>query len=173
MVNKLSNIYLDFAEFTRRTLEKGTEVGFNKDEIIKTTTEDLLTLRKSIVLYLKSKKLKKRNANFMEVYTRINEELKMRKIINKKEEESVNFGFIKAEISPQLRKLSSAESSIDKEELLPEGKVLLQRKHSMALEVEIPSFLNDKKQRKEQKDSPKKKDEVEKPTLKACFNGKI
>jgi hypothetical protein len=110
----------------------------------------------------------------MDVYLRINEELKERKQISKKEEESVNFGFVKAEI-PTQRKLSvGSETSLSKDELVVEGKGLLQRKHSMALEVEIPSFFNDKKQKREKEMSNSaKKEEVEKPTLKPCFNGNL
>jgi len=164
--------FLELLEFTRKTLEKGTEVGFNKQEIKKTSTEDLLTLRKSILLYLKSKKLKKRNANFMDVYYRINEELKERKHISKKEEESVNSGFVKAEIASQSKLNLNSESHLSNDDFVQESKIFLKRKHSMSLEVDIPSFLNDKKQKKEISISTKN-DEIEKPNLKPFLNGNL
>ncbi len=70
---------VDLDELAALNLEKGTDIGFDKKEIKNTSTEDLLTLRKSIVIYLKSKKLKKRNGNFMNVYQRISNELRDRK----------------------------------------------------------------------------------------------
>lgn len=146
-----------------RTFEKGTEVGFNKEEIKKTPTDDLLALRKSVLLYLKSKKLKKRNANFMEVYQRINEELKERKSQTKKEEESKNLGFVKV-IQSQWTSGSNSETNSETDQ---ESRAFLKRKHSMNIQVEIPAFLNDKKQKN---DSIAKKEE-EKPSDKACVNG--
>ena len=156
-----------YLELAGRSFEKGSEVGFNKEEIIKTSTEDLLALRKSVLLYIKSKKLKKRNANFKDVYQRINQELNERKHLTKKEEESINQGFVKVVHTESRRSMSTSELTSAKEDSLVEAQHFLKRKHSLAIEVEIPSFFNDKKQRVE----PKPKDEPQKPPEKACLNG--
>jgi hypothetical protein len=158
-------IKLVYSELAGRTFEKGTEVGFNKEEIKKTGTEDLLALRKSVLAYLKSKKLKKRNANFMEVYQRINQELKERKILTLKEEESINQGFVKV-IKSGRSQVSATEADSPNDE---EGELFLKRKHSMTISLEIPSFFNDKKN---QTESKMKKVE-EKPVDKPCLTGTI
>jgi hypothetical protein len=72
-------------------LKARTDIGFQIDEIKSTSTEDLINLRKSLLVYLNSKKLKKRNGNFAHVFKRISHELKERKYgkisqINKIEE---------------------------------------------------------------------------------------
>jgi len=134
-------------------------------------------LRKSILMYLKSKKLKKRNANFLEVYQRINSELKERKMIFQKEEVSAKEGFVKVDFScRKTRSSSDANSTFDIEE--PRRKdSLLGRKHSMNIQVEIPSFLNDKKQNVEVHAVKNKKvvkaDEPDKPAFKKCLNGTL
>ncbi len=128
-------------------------------------------------MYLKSKKLKKRNANFIEVYQRINSELKERKLIFQKEEVSVKEGFVKVDFSSRKTCISSdANSTFEKEE--PKRKdSLIGRKHSMNFEVEIPSFLNDKKQNVETSSEKNKKvvktEEPDKPALKTCLNGTL
>jgi hypothetical protein len=61
---------------------KDTDIGYSQDEIIATSTEDLLVLRKAIYSYLKCPNLKKRNPNYLKVFKRINEELRKRKAIN-------------------------------------------------------------------------------------------
>jgi len=127
-------------------------------------------LRKSIVIYLKSKKLKKRNANFMEVYQRISDELKERKIEARNLEKGFD-GFIKVDIT---RKTSS--NSKDAVSILEETKEkkLLKRKTSMTIEVEIPSFFNDRKPSPEVKsvlDGSIKIGECKKSWLKNCISG--
>ena len=57
---------------------KGSDVGFGKNEIKLIPTEELKHIRFSVYEYLTSTKLKKRNANFKLVYTRITEELEER-----------------------------------------------------------------------------------------------
>ena len=102
-----------------------TNVGFEEEEIKNTTTEDLLNLKYSIAGYLKSKKLKKRNMKYMLVYQRITKELKLR-----------NGEY------PDLEDSTTNTSS-------PEEKRMLTRKTSRSIELtelEIPSFLNDKKE---------------------------
>jgi hypothetical protein len=132
-----------------------------------------LTLRKSIAIYLKSKKLKKRNANFMEVYQRISEELKERKT-NSNNEENGFEGFIKVDITQKTSMSSSNVISAFNKEENPE-KLFLKRKISMTIEVEIPSFLNDKKQKVEETSVPSnfliKNEELDKPSYKICING--
>ena len=116
----------------------------------------------------------------MDVYQRISDELKERKNFILKEEESVNKGFVKAEIislAPE-RKMSFdfiASASVYENEIMDEVKPLLKRKHSMAIEVEIPSFFNDKRRKSEVKVTPEKKKEDgdDKPTFKKCYSGKF
>jgi hypothetical protein len=159
----------------RKSLEKGTDIGFDKKEVQKTRTEDLLMLRKSIVIYLKSKKLKKRNINFMEVYYRINEELKERK--NSSYEEKKSEGFVKADTAPKrktsatiLHSASLSNIVNEFEEKSSENSSFLKRKTSSAavLEVEIPSFFNDKKE--ESKILQKENEKISSP-LKDSISG--
>lgn len=157
--------------FRKQGLINGTDIGFKQEEIRKTTTDDLLNLRTSILGYLKSKKLKKRNAKFMEVYIRINEELIHRKthqdeVFPENDPRSFDFQGL-----PPKRSMSSSipsGTSLERLDDLKEEK-LLRRKSSMnsMWELEIPSFFHDKRQKTdtEQKnnDIKKKKDEIEKP----------
>ena len=55
---------------------KGSDVGFDIDEIKATPTEELKTIRRSIFEYLKSTKQKKRNANFKEAFLQLNDKEK-------------------------------------------------------------------------------------------------
>lgn len=61
---------------------ENTDIGYSKDEIKATSTEDLLTLRGAILSYLKSATLKRRNPNYLKVFKRINKELLKRKAFN-------------------------------------------------------------------------------------------
>lgn len=70
----LDDSYHDFA-----SENKNTDIGYDHTEIAATSTEDLLVLRRAIYSYLKSPNLKKRNPNYLKVFKRINEELKLRK----------------------------------------------------------------------------------------------
>jgi len=139
------------------------------DEIKKTSTEDLIILRSSILAYLKSKKLKKRNSNYMSVFLRMNYELSQRK----KSPKFITVSDIIKEI-PQKKSENLQSEKIEKfedfaieknlrgSELKPhkyfdffeyeknkeksaESK-FLNRKLSQDshLEIDIPSFLNDK-----------------------------
>jgi hypothetical protein len=72
--NKISKIH----KFFQIKFDRNSFIGFEQEEIDQTETEDLLTIRRAVYGYLKSNKLKKRNANFMEVFCRINRELKKR-----------------------------------------------------------------------------------------------
>ncbi len=58
-----------------------TDIGYNDEELKASTTEDLIVLRKAIFSYLKSPNLKKRNPNYLKLFKRINEELKIRNLI--------------------------------------------------------------------------------------------
>jgi hypothetical protein len=101
-----------------------TNPGFEQDEIKNTTTEDLVNLKYSIAGYLKSKKLKKRNMKFMLVYQRITQELKRR--------------------NGEYVDLADSTTNSDNSRMLS-------RKVSRSIELtelEIPSFLNDKKEPK-------------------------
>lgn len=175
--------------------EKGTDIGFQMDEIKKTSTEDLLILRSSIVSYLKSKKLKKRNANYMGVFLRINQELSLRKKIPKfitttdiiknlpaKEAGTGTESKLSYE-SFGIHKNSNCSSAkaqklfdffeYEKNKNKSFEKKLLSRKVSQDshLEIDIPSFLNDKnslKIKKLKETLHAKEDEDLKNSLKDC-----
>jgi hypothetical protein len=55
-----------------------TEVGFDEQELLSTKSEDLSNIKAALYSYLKSKKLKKRNANYKNLYSRVCKELKRR-----------------------------------------------------------------------------------------------
>lgn len=149
--------------------EKGTDIGFQMEEIKNTSTEDLLIIRSSILSYLKSKKLKKRNANYMGVFFRINQELSLRKKIPKfitttdivknlpakearnNSENKQNFEAFG--VSKNSTNFSSAKAQklfdffeYEKNKNNSFDKKLLNRKVSQDshLEIDIPSFFNDK-----------------------------
>lgn len=144
--------FTDLSQFTKEhVLEKGTDIGFEKHEIEQTSTEDLITLRKSIVSYLRSKKLKKRNANFIDVCKRINHVLKERddkKEIDAKSKE----GFVKVELTDnsldflsfEPKKSTRTGFSEQTEELCLKETFLKRKTSSAFLEISIPSFFNDK-----------------------------
>jgi hypothetical protein len=54
-------------------------VGYDEEEVKRTSTEDLLILRKTILAYLKKNSSRKRSVSFREVYSRIMDELERRK----------------------------------------------------------------------------------------------
>jgi hypothetical protein len=80
--------------------------------------------------------------------------------------------FVKAEIASQSKLNLNSESHLSNDDFVQESKIFLKRKHTMSLEVDIPSFLNDKKQKKEISISTKN-DEIEKPNLKPFLNGNL
>lgn len=146
----------------KQEFEKGTDIGFQMDEIKNTSTEDLLILRSSIISYLKSKKLKKRNANYMGVFLRINQELTLRKKIPKfitttdiiKNLPSREIGNTSQnyDVHKNLNCSSANAQKLfdffeyEKNKNKAFEKKLLNRKFSQDshLEIDIPSFFNDK-----------------------------
>jgi hypothetical protein len=58
-----------------------TDIGYDQKELNSTSSEDLFILRKAIYSYLKSPNLKKRNPNYLKLFKRINDELKIRKLL--------------------------------------------------------------------------------------------
>jgi len=96
----------------------------------------------------------------MDVYQRITDELRERRLFFKKEEESLLMGYVKAtEIN--LLNLPQRSEGNYRENLY------LNRKHSSCISIEIPNFLNDKKQKSEVKS---KNEDMKKPNLKS-LNG--
>lgn len=78
-LSKLASQMNDLEDnLTLDRFDRNTFIGFDEKEINKTSTEDLLLLRRPVYAYIKSTKLKKRNANFIEVFKRINRELARR-----------------------------------------------------------------------------------------------
>ena len=67
-----------------------TNIGYDSNEISATSTEDLFSLQKAILKYLKTSKLKNKNPNFLRVLKGINEEISIRKI-NISKQESISF----------------------------------------------------------------------------------
>ena len=126
-----------------------------------------------------SKKLKKRNSSFIDIYKRISDELKSRNetasnssksIIDEDKADEVNS--TQASGQTESFKTISYFSGID-EPCGSSENYFLKRKisSSVALEVEIPSFLHDKKNRNvgAEKKSSKEK---EKEEVKECISGK-
>merc|ERR1712032_444276 len=60
-----------------------TDIGYNHEELQATPSDDLLALRRAIYSYLKSPNLKKRNPNYLKLFRRLNEELKIRNLTDK------------------------------------------------------------------------------------------
>jgi hypothetical protein len=128
---------------------RGTDIGFNKAEIQDTSSEDLINLRKSILLYLKSKKLKKRNGKFADVFKRINEELRRRKSCSSDAETAsqTSESCENKSIAPKRTASSSFSSSISLDNIDFKDYTFLGRKQSSStsiLNLDIPNFLNDK-----------------------------
>jgi hypothetical protein len=77
--------FIEKNSFLKIKFDRNSFIGFDKEEIEKSSTTDLLMIRKPVLEYLRSTKLKKRNANFMDVFKRINKELRARKILQIKD----------------------------------------------------------------------------------------
>jgi hypothetical protein len=147
-------------KFFQIKFDRNSFIGFEQEEIDQTETEDLLTIRRAVYGYLKSKKLKKRNANFMEVFCRINRELKKRNTraglskaakVGFKCEGDV-FKLIKSQnsLKHSIKHSAPSTNSTDSESNFtcettvnsPE-EIFLKKK--LMSELEIPDFFNDKK----------------------------
>ena len=154
-------------------------MGFDKREITNTKTADLILLKKSIVPYLTSKKLKKRNSSFIDIYKRISEELKSRLESNSNSDKRILEDSDKPDDALSTKTTARSESSktvcyfsgID--ELSGESEsYFLKRKISSnsVLEVEIPSFLHDIKNRQI---GAKKEGLKENEGVRECISGKL
>ena len=97
-------------------------IGFDSQELKEMYSEELLNLRVSVLNYLNCRRLKHRNSEFMNLFKRINHELKERKIIIKIEP---NYRTNEAPKNPKFlgKKLSFSNS---------------------LFEIDFPNFLNDK-----------------------------
>merc|ERR1712151_408433 len=122
--------------------EVNTDIGYDKEELNNTTTEDLLILKRAIYSYLKSPNLKKRNPNYMKLFKRINEELKRRKG-TQEEKKTI------------LHKFSFDKTDLKFKDEIKENKEnieFLNRKRSCEVKkpnLAIPEFLQDKSKEKE------------------------
>jgi hypothetical protein len=121
---------------------RNTFIGFDEKEIKQTSTEELFVIRKAVSGYLNSKKLKRRNANFKEVYRRINQELRSRGVTPKRspfhlstKKSKKMFVTIKSQPSTKSDSASSSDENSEKK--------ILKRKTK--LNFKIPEFLNDRK----------------------------
>lgn len=106
-------------------------IVFEDEEIKKSTLEELLFLKISVYNYLKCRKLKNRNLEFLNLYGKIEKEINQRSNLNE-------------------AKLIQTKPSCPKE------KSFLGRKYSFSeslLDLKIPHFLNDKPQEVEKKES--------------------
>ncbi len=119
---------------------RNTFIGFDEEEIKTTSTEDLLLIRGAVYGYLSSKKLKRRNANFKEVFERISEELADRKVLPKRSGFHLHKKNAKFLVTNKSQPSTKSDSDYETCE-----KTFLKRKHMM--DIEIPSFLNDKEDR--------------------------
>ena len=103
-------------------------IGFDTKECKEMCSEELLNLRISVLNYLNCKTLKHRNSEFMNLFHRINQELKERKITihsTKTKEKKTN------ENSQKIKFLGKKFTFSDS-----------------LFEIDFPSFLNDKNSRK-------------------------
>jgi hypothetical protein len=103
----------------------------------------------------------------MEVYQRINDELRDRKLFFKKEEESLLMGYVKTTEINLLNPPGKSEGICGRN-------FFLNKKHSNSITVEIPNFFNDKNQN-DKKEGEMRKCEEKKANLnlKSCLNGKF
>jgi hypothetical protein len=130
--------------------DRNSFIGFDQDEIENTTNDDLLTIKRAIYKYLKSTKLKKRNANFMEVFYRINKEIKKRKLSYKKGWVSLK-KIVPCSIdligkTPSTTSDGSVSSENEERKIFEviHKKYLPYPIYIQKLNVDIPNFLNDK-----------------------------
>lgn len=146
---------IDQNNFFRMTFDRNTFIGFDHEEIEKTSTNDLLTIRRAVYDYLKSTKLKKRNANFIDVFRRMTEELQKRNVLPKRDKKRQNrqgkeklFRLIKKNETTHLSDSStSKETTSQINSVKSEKNCFLNKK--MRINVEIPSFFNDKVQKRD------------------------
>ena len=145
--------------------ERGTDIGFQMDEIKQNTTEDLLILRSSIYSYLKLKKLKKRNSKYMDLYIRINKELSLRNSANTNNENSTNKKEEQSNDAKSTKTNSFSAKSIfeffETQKNKEKKDDLLCKKLKNSSQIDIPNFLNDKtnEQIKKKKEVIKEKEE--------------
>lgn len=121
----------------KSTFIKGSDVGYDLDEIKATSTQELKNIRASIYTYLLSTNQKKRNANFKELFLRINEELKARQ----------------HSISNVIYKEAMLSLGVSKE-----TSFISQKRFRDNLAVAIPPFLNDYTKEKIKKEEEEKVD---------------
>jgi len=151
---------MDKNSFTKFTFDRNTFIGFDQEEIEKTSTNELLMVRKHVYEYLKSTKLKKRNANFIEVFKRINKELRTRNILpakqlkEKRNGKEIVFNLIKktrcSTNTDSISMRSDERSSSTVEKFKNSNKDIF-LSHKNYLNIEIPNFFNDKKQKLDDK----------------------
>jgi hypothetical protein len=108
-----------------------------------------MNLRKSVLLYIKSKKLKKRNGNFIKVFKRINHELKKRKNSCSSTLSSSSLDCSRSNI--KFSKTNSELSSKSLEDIDFKNYQFLGQKTYHFSHYKIPDFLNDKKSEENQK----------------------
>ncbi len=162
--------YMDLNEF-KDTFDRNTFIGFDQYEIENTSTPDLLMIRKPVYQYLKSTKLKKRNANFIDVFKRINKELRDRNVIKERPLKKVVFGLKKKiklneivdtkqrDLKREDSTKDETSSSLDSNYNLGLSKVIsmdstngeslvsntssTSNTRTCSIDIEIPGFLND------------------------------
>lgn len=155
---------------------KPNGAGMSDEEIKSLPLEELVCLKSSITNYLKCRKLKNRNNEFLNLYMRINKEISSRGaagvIIKKQIFET------KVDKSPLVAKKTQSSSNITANNLLAEDNVskkngFLKRKFSFSQslhDIIFPSFLNDKsklaalEQSSKEKVGKEKQEEASQPT---------
>ena len=144
-ISKCSN------KFFKIKFDRNSFIGFKQEEIDKTDTEDLIMIRRAVYGYLKSKKLKKRNANFRDVFFRITRELRKRKVpggrskLSKILENRISleggiFKTVKSTVSMQSTD-STSIITCETANNSPEENFI---KKNFLGDFEIPDFFNDK-----------------------------
>lgn len=132
--------------------EDGTIIGCDIEDIQKMSTEELISLKIDIYNYLNIKKQKKRNLKYIDLFSNIQKELKLRrekclkdKICLQKRQEIIQEG--KTDLK-RTKTSFSAKSLFDyfkEQNYQYEEEELLNKKTKNSINIEIPNFFNDKK----------------------------
>ena len=139
----------DNLSFQSKIESNNTYIGYDKNEIAATPTEELIILKRAIYSYLKSPTLKNKNPNYLKVFKRMNEELKTRK-----DKDNYNNKEPKIEINLMSQKknlifFTENINDIAEKKLIKKDYIAKKRCNTINTEIhfDIPSFLQDKSQK--------------------------
>lgn len=137
----------DKTKLLKMTFLRNTFIGFDNEEITRTSSEDLVRIRKSVYAYITSPNLKKRNADFIDCFKRISRELKARGVVSKtkvlrKTKTGEVFDLWKEKGNRSTCPADTLSSHGQKSNAANKDLKFLKKKHS--LDFDFPGFLNDK-----------------------------